>query len=70
MTKYFCDRCGKECAKLEEIKVPSEKTRFGFNVTLAQVCCECEKEYNDIIDKLTDIRFVLFRNFMKGGDGK
>ena len=64
MTKHYCDRCGKECEKLVEIKVPDKKTRYGWQAKPAQVCDDCEKEYNDIIDKLTEIRFVLFRDFM------
>lgn len=64
MTKHYCDICGKECAKLEEIKVPTEKTFRGFNTKPAQVCRDCAKEYDNIIDKLTDIRFILFRDFM------
>ena len=64
MTKHYCDRCGKECKKLVEIKVPDKKTRYGWQTKPAQVCDDCEKEYKDINDKLTEIRFILFRDFM------
>lgn len=67
MTKYFCDRCGKECKTLIDIKIPKSKTRFGFDTKSVQVCGECEKAYNNIVDKLVDIRFILFGDFMKGG---
>ena len=69
MTKHFCDRCGKECKTLSEIKVPKNKTLVGSIETYpVAVCYDCEKDYNNIIDKLIDIRFVLFRDFMKGGE--
>ena len=68
MIKYYCDRCEKECATLNAIKIPAEKTAFGFNTKPAHVCGDCEKEYNDINRKLTDIRFVLFADFMKGSE--
>lgn len=67
MIKTFCDRCEKECKQLAEIKVPTEKTLGGFSTECINVCDECKKEYDNIIDKLTDIRFVLFSDFMKGG---
>ena len=69
MIKLYCDRCGKECSHLIEIKIPTEKTIGGFATSDFMVCGECKKEYNDVIDKLTDIRFVMFRGFMKGGGG-
>lgn len=68
MTKHYCDRCGKECEKLEDIKIPTEKLHYSFNTKTVQVCCNCEEEYNSIIDKLTDIRLILFRDFEKGGE--
>lgn len=68
MTKYFCDRCGKECGKLYEIKIPKEKNAYGSILTEAvHVCGDCEKKHDEIISKLTDIRFILFADFMKGG---
>ena len=64
MTKYFCDRCGKEAAKLTEIKIPVKKLGNGdFDTTSIQVCCDCKKNYEDIINKLLDIRFILFSTF-------
>ena len=68
VVKYYCDRCGKETKNLEQISVPSEKKRNSFLPKLFQVCPECEKEYDDIINKLTDIRFVLFDGFMRKED--
>lgn len=68
MTKYFCDRCGKEANKLIQIKIPVKKFGNGsFDTTSIQVCCDCKKKYDDILNKLTDIRLVLFRDFMKDG---
>ena len=68
MTKCFCDRCGKECETLDDIQIPTKKTEYGFEKSVAEVCCDCKKEYDDIIDELIDIRFILFRKFMKGGE--
>lgn len=65
MTRYFCDRCGKEAEKLTEIKIPSRKNNFGsFETKSLSVCRDCKKEFDDIIDKLVDIRFILFGTFM------
>ena len=67
MTKHFCDRCGKECQSLAEIKIPAEKVIGGFSTKPVQVCTDCKKEYDDRIRKCIDIRFVIFDGFMKGG---
>lgn len=67
MTKFFCDRCGKECKSLTDIKIPHIKHSYSFEVRTVQVCSTCEQEANNINSKLTDIRFVLFDDFMKGG---
>lgn len=69
MVKYYCDRCGKEAETLEQINIPTEKTKnSGFLTTPTHVCPECKKEYDGILDKLRDIRFVMFSTFMKEGD--
>ena len=69
MTKHFCDRCGKECKKLNLIKLPKAKTIVGsFETMPVEVCQDCETEFDNIIDKLVDIRFIMFRDFMKGGE--
>ncbi len=70
MIKCFCDRCGKECAELKTIKIPDKKASFGnFSTRELQVCSECEQEHIILLDKLRDIRFILYRDFMKGGEG-
>lgn len=67
MTRYFCDRCGKECscAEMSEISLPIKKTIGGFDTKGIQVCCDCKKEYDGMISKLLDIRFIMFGDFMK-----
>jgi DNA-directed RNA polymerase subunit RPC12/RpoP len=66
MIKYFCDRCGKEVGKTIQIKIPKEKLKYGdFRATSIGVCDDCKKEFDKIIDKLTDIRFILFDDFME-----
>lgn len=66
MIKYFCDRCGKEVRKTIQINVPKEKLKYGdFTTTSIEVCDDCKKEFDKIIDKLIDIRFILFNDFMK-----
>lgn len=68
MTKHFCDRCGKECMKLSEVQIPLKKTVCGsFSTTRVEVCDGCKKEADGINEKLIDIRFIMFRDFMKGG---
>ena len=67
MTKYYCDRCGKESKLLHDIKIPNTKNSIGFETKTIAVCISCEEEANRLYDKLTDIRFVLFNDFMKGG---
>lgn len=69
MVKFYCDRCGKETEKLHEIKMPTQKREHhSFDTKSCQVCVSCQREYNDIICKLTDIRFVLFSGFMRKED--
>lgn len=69
MIKHFCDRCGKECNKLADIKIPKEKGEYGgFSTNHLQVCSDCEKEHIVLLEKLCDIRFILYRDFMKGGE--
>lgn len=69
MIKFYCDRCKKETEKLVEIKIPTVKNNYGsFDTKPCQVCVGCQREYNDIICKLTDIRFVLFDGFMRKED--
>lgn len=66
MTKYFCDRCGKESEKLTEIPIPDEKTSTNsFSTKFVHVCNDCENEFDNIINKLIDIRFILFNDFME-----
>jgi hypothetical protein len=68
MIKYFCDRCGKECSKPAEIKVPHQRGCAGnFSTRGLQVCADCNKEHNDLLNKLVDIRFIMYRDFIKGG---
>ncbi len=69
MIKCFCDRCGKECKELRGAKIPGEKTSFNFTAKTVQLCSSCKKDADNLYDKLTDIRFTLFRDFMKGGEG-
>lgn len=69
MTKYFCDRCGKECVELKSINIPVKKGYFGNVITRElQVCADCEKENKALLDKLIDIRFILYQDFAKGGE--
>ena len=66
MKKYFCDRCGKEAEKLINIPLPDEKTNdTGFSSKLICVCKDCENEFDKILSKLIDIRFILFNDFME-----
>lgn len=68
MTKCFCDRCGKECEKLTEIKIPYKKASFGcFSTRSLMVCADCEKEHIVLLEKTMEIRFILYGDFMKGG---
>lgn len=67
MTKYYCDRCGKECDKLEEVTVPIKK---GFCVSTEtkqmSVCFDCWRDHKKILEALIDIRLTMFNNFFKG----
>ena len=64
MIKCYCDRCGKEIDRTNKIHIPKQKTKYGFETVEKEVCSACEEEFNDIISKLVDIRFVLFEGFM------
>lgn len=66
MVKFYCDRCGKESERLHEIKIPTQKRKYhNFDTKPYNVCVDCENEYDNIIGKLTDIRFILFDGFMR-----
>lgn len=65
MIKYYCDRCGKEVSVLETIRIPSEKLgKTSYSVKNIQVCKNCQKEAENIGEKLRDIQFLLFGDFM------
>lgn len=64
MIRCYCDRCGKEIDRTNKIRIPKQKTTYGFETVEKEVCSECEEEFNDIISKLVDIRFILFEGFM------
>lgn len=66
MTKYFCDRCGIEISENETtgvVQVPTERRKQGFSVKNITVCPSCKKDYDAIINTLTDIRFIMFDKF-------
>ena len=67
MIKYYCDRCGKESPRLADVIIPNIKGSLSFEGKTVHLCPDCEKEANDIYNKLTDIRFILFDGFIKGG---
>jgi DNA-directed RNA polymerase subunit RPC12/RpoP len=66
MTKYYCDRCGKESAKLEEVNVPTERRHCVSGSMELSVCIDCWRDYQKILDALKDIRLTMFNNFFKG----
>lgn len=65
MTKHYCDRCGRECNSrdLTTIKIPKAKTIGGFDTYELDACRVCKKEYDNLLDTLTDIRFLMFEKF-------
>ena len=67
MIKFFCDRCGKECKALSEVKIPDEKLSSSIRTKTISVCFDCKKEADEIYDKLTDMHFIMFKDFLKGG---
>ena len=69
MTKFFCDRCGKESKKLSSIAIPVGKIESGCSRSVAyELCKECERDANEKFEILLDIRLAMFANFM-GKDG-
>lgn len=69
MTKHYCDRCGKECEQLhsEDIIVRVNGT---LGRKLVELCPECCEEHKRRMIKLTDIKVVMFRDFMNEGEDK
>lgn len=67
MIKKFCDRCGKECKELNDVKIPNIKGSQSFSTKTVQLCRECKCVSDDLCDKLVDIHFLLFRDFIKEG---
>lgn len=69
MVKYYCDRCGKEVAVLDEVRIPDVKhSSNSFSTKTIQVCKDCKKKADNIYEKLIDIRFTLFRDYMEGSE--
>lgn len=70
MIKCYCDRCGAEVPALYEVHVPDKKlSNKSFTNKTINVCFDCKKENEKILELLTDIRFLVFANyFEKGGD--
>jgi len=74
VTKNFCDRCNKECKTLHKVKIPDRESPVkyrdsSFCVKIVELCDSCKSEADNLYNKLTDIRFILFDDFMKGGEG-
>lgn len=66
MTRKFCDRCGKECESLIEIHIPLENHGNGrFSVEEKEVCGECNEIHNKLVETLTDIRFMMYKNLFE-----
>ena len=77
MTKYYCDRCGKEVGSrfvksdLKEIELPIGKTQLNdIQCKRVELCVDCFHEYGTIINKLVDIRLTLFKDFMRKSEDK
>ena len=77
MTQYICDRCGKEVgshygmSNLKEISIPISKTKYNdLQTKRLELCEDCYREHEAIIDKLADIRLVLFKDFMPKSEDK
>ena len=68
MTKYYCDRCGKESQILFDVKIPNIKNSISFENKTVGLCSSCREEADRLYDKITDIRFILFKDFIKGGE--
>lgn len=59
MTKYYCDKCGKETENFAIAKIPGEITAYGgYKTKEVQLCEECylhisraEKAYNEAAAK-------------------
>lgn len=68
MIKYYCDRCGKDfnnSIDIHNVKIPNERHSASFSAKTVQLCRDCKKAADNLLDKLTDIHFLLFRDFMK-----
>lgn len=79
MVKYFCDRCGKEVPTtramggqivpvLHDVRIPDKKMKNdgSFSTRSLNVCDECKKESDKLNDLITDFRFKIFKDYMKG----
>jgi hypothetical protein len=68
MIRKFCDRCGVECERLIDIKIPFEIHGNGsFCTKEITVCDTCNKIHENINKTLTEIRFSMYANlFYKG----
>ena len=65
MTKYYCDKCGKECKKLRYIRVPCEKLDSGYKIKELYVCEKCEQEHEKINKRVTEMILLMHSDFLK-----
>lgn len=77
MTKYFCDRCGKEADHLTQIKVPKAYCDqvSTYTTEVMSVCKDCYKEYrrleSTLLPAIVKLKYAMFREFfMNGSDAE
>ena len=45
MTRYYCDRCGKEVPQRRDMG------KVSYHIYECELCSKCEKEITEILDK-------------------
>ena len=53
---------------LYDVKIPNIKHSQSFENKTVGLCVSCKEDAEKLYDKITDIRFVLFSDFVKEGD--
>lgn len=59
MTTKVCDTCRKEVAKLNELVDDYKVDR------ISEVCDQCLKEFNEVLDKVRTAQLIQRENFMR-----
>ena len=72
MTKFICDRCGKEAEYLATVRFPVERTAgFGCSTKTIELCKKCNFEFakfeTALLTSIINLKLSMYDNFINRG---